>query len=135
VLEQLLNKYPKEVNLIIKHYPLRMHKFARKASLAALAAARQDKYNEISRILFEKFRELNDENIRKYALKIGLDMQKFGKDYDDPSLNKIIDQDISLGNQLKVRGVPTLFVNGRSVKKRSLSNLSQMVEQELKKGK
>ena len=132
VLEQVLNKYPKEVNLIIKHYPLRMHKFARKASLAA---ARQDKYNEISKILFENFRELNDETIRKYALKTGLDMQKFGKDYSDPSLNKTIDQDISLGNQLKVRGVPTLFVNGRSVKKRSLSDLSQMVEQELKKGK
>ena len=62
-------------------------------------------------------------------------MHKIGKDYSDPSLNKIIDQDISLGNQLKVRGVPTLFVNGRSVKKRSLSDLSQMVEQELKKGK
>jgi protein-disulfide isomerase len=112
-----------------------MHKFARQASLAALAAAGQGKYNEISKVFFKHFKELNDETIRRSAVEIGLDMQKFDKDYNDPSLNKIIDQDTRLGERLKVRGVPSLFINGRSAKKRSLSSLSQMVEQELKKGK
>jgi protein-disulfide isomerase len=131
----LLNKYPNEVNLIIKHYPLRMHKFARQASLAALAAAGQGKYNEISRLFFNHFKELNDETIRGYAVEIGLDMKKFDKDYHDPSLNKIIDQDTRLGDRLKIRGVPSVFINGRSAKNRSLSALSEMVEKELKKGK
>ena len=31
VLEQLLKKYPEKVNMVIKHFPLRMHKFAEKA--------------------------------------------------------------------------------------------------------
>jgi protein-disulfide isomerase len=131
----LLNKYPNEVNLVIKHYPLRRHKFARKAALAALAASNQNKYNELSKLLFKNFKNLNDKTTRKYALEIGLDMQKFDKDYNAPSLNEIVNKDINLGNRIKVRGVPALFVNGRSAKKRSFSALSQMVDQELKKGK
>ena len=51
VLEQVLDKYPEEVNLIIKHYPLSMHRFARKASLAALAASKQNTYPEITKVL------------------------------------------------------------------------------------
>ena len=112
-----------------------MHKFAQNASLAALAATKQDKYREISKVFFKNYTKLNDETIRKYAEETGLDMQKFDKDYKDPSLNEIISQDMSLGNKVKVRGVPALFINGRSAKKRSLPDLSQMVEQELKKRK
>jgi len=135
VLEQLLNKYPNEVNLVIKHYPLKMHKFAKKAAFAALAAAKQDKYYEISKVFLKNYKKLNDETIKKYAEETGLDMQKFEKDYNDPSLSKIVSQDVSLGKRVKVRGVPALFINGRSAKKRSLSVLSKMVEQELKERK
>ena len=128
----MLNKYPDEVNLVIKHMPLKMHKFAVKAALAALAAAKQGKYSEISKVFLKNYRKLNDDTIIKYAEETGLDMQNFNKDYNDPSLKKIVGQDIALGKQVKVRGVPTLFINGRVVKTRSLSALSQMVEQELK---
>ena len=112
-----------------------MHKFAKKAAFAALAAAKQDKYYEISKIFLNNFKNLNDETIKKYAEEAGLDMQKFEKDYNDPSLSKIVSQDVSLGKRVKVRGVPALFINGRSAKKRSLSVLSKMVEKELKERK
>jgi protein-disulfide isomerase len=112
--------------------PLKMHKFAVKAALAALAAAKQGKYSEISKVFLKNYKKLNNETIIKYAEETGLDMQNFNKDYNDPSLKKIVGQDIALGKQVKVRGVPALFINGRPVKMRSLSALSQMVEQELK---
>jgi protein-disulfide isomerase len=112
-----------------------MHKFAKKASLAALAAAKQNKYNEISKMFLKNYKKLNDETIRKFAEDTGLDMEEFHKDYNDPSNMKIISQDINLGRQVKVRGVPALFINGKSVKNRSLSALSQMVEQALQNSK
>jgi protein-disulfide isomerase len=62
-------------------------------------------------------------------------MKRFDTDFNDPSLKNIIDQDLNLGTRLKVRGVPTLFINGRPVKYRSLNALSNMVETELAKSK
>ena len=134
-LEKLLKKYPKEVKMVIKHYPLRMHKFAKKASLAALAASKQDKYADLTKILIENFRNLNDDSIKKYAQESGVDMEAFEKAYNDASLQKIVSQDLRTGGKVGVRGVPALFINGRRVKNRSVDALSKMIEEELKKGK
>ncbi|MGA1824641.1 MAG: thioredoxin domain-containing protein [bacterium] len=133
VLEQLLEQYPKDVNLIIKHYPLQMHPFAQKASQAALAASKQNKYQEMTKILMLNSKNLNDTTIKKYAEEIGLDMIEFDKAYNDPSNKKIINQDMQTGAQVKVRGVPALFINGRGAKNRSLNALSAMIRSELKK--
>ncbi|MGA1875385.1 MAG: thioredoxin domain-containing protein [bacterium] len=131
VLEQLLEKYPTQVNLILKHYPLKMHRFARIASLAALAAARQDKYAEVTRAFFKNYSGLNEQTVKKYAEEAGV--KDLEAALNDPSLQNIISQDVAVGAKVKVRGVPALFVNGRVVKNRSLAGLSQMVENELKK--
>lgn len=132
-LEQLLDKYPKDVKLVIKHFPLRMHKFAEQASMAALAAEKQDKYREMSKILFTNFSKLTDQTIKQYAQEAGLKMADFDKASADPDLKNQINKDISLGTQVKVRGVPALYINGRPVKDRTIEALSQMVEEELKK--
>jgi protein-disulfide isomerase len=134
-LEQLIKQRPSDVNLVIKHYPLPMHRFAEKASLAALAAARQNKYQEMTKELFSDFQNLNDENIPKHAQAAGLDVTKFNTDYNDPALKKQVEEDRQLGMNMSVRGVPALFLNGRVVKDRSVQGLSSMVDEELKKAK
>jgi len=115
----------------LKHYPLNMHRFARTASLAALAAARQDKYAEVTKAFFSNYSRLNDQTVKKYAEEAGV--KDLEAAFNDPSLKNIISQDIAVGARVKVRGVPALFVNGRLVKNRSLDELSKMVENELKK--
>jgi len=112
-----------------------MHKFAEKASLAALAGARQNKYQEITRALMSDFQNLSDESIKKQAETAGLDMTKFNAAYNDPALKKQIDEDKQLGMSINVRGVPAMFLNGRVVKDRSIQGLSNMIDEELKKGK
>jgi len=131
----LLGKYPKDVKLVIKHFPLRMHKFAEKASLAALAAARQDKFEEMTAILLKNQRKLSDSVIENSAKEAGLDMDRFKKDYKDPALKAVISTDQRVGRSVKVRGVPALFINGRLLKNRSISGMSKIVEEELKKKK
>lgn len=112
-----------------------MHRFAEKASIAALAAAKQDKYQELTKVLLDDYKKLNDETIKKHAEEVGLDMEKFNIAYNDPSLKKHVQKDIRLGSSVKVRGVPALFINGRVAKQRSIQALSQMVEQEIKKNR
>jgi len=129
----LLEKYPNEVNLVIKHYPLNMHKAARKAAIASLAAANQGKYREISKIFFNNFKVLNDEKIKIFAQQAGLDMLKFEKDLKDPSIINRINADIRLAKKCKVRGVPAIFINGKLVKNRSIDAMSRMIDKELGK--
>jgi protein-disulfide isomerase len=112
-----------------------MHRFAEKASIAALAAARQNKYQELTKVLLNDYKKLNDEIIKKHAEDTGLDMEKFNKAYNDPSLKKHVQEDMQLGSSVKVRGVPAIFINGRVAKQRSIQGFSQMVEQELKKNR
>lgn len=132
-IEQLLEKYPKKVCLIIKQFPLRMHPFAEKASMAALAAAKQNKYREVSSLYFKNFKNLNDSTIKEYAQQAGVNMEAFDKDREDTACKTIIAEDITLGKKIGIRGVPSVFINGRSFKGRSIDALSQQVEQELKK--
>ncbi len=111
-----------------------MHKYARQASIAALAAARQDKYQEMTAILLKNYKKLNKDTVPKHAEEIGLDMEKFNKAITDPALGKAIRQDMQLGKKVQVRGVPKIFINGRQVgRDRSLKGLSKMVDEELKK--
>ena len=79
------------------------------------------------------YKNLNDTTIKKYAEEIGLDMIEFDKSYNDPSIKKMINQDMKIGAKVKVRGVPALFINGRGVKNRSINALSTMIKSELKK--
>ena len=129
----MLNKYPNEVKLVVKHFPLRNHKFARKAATAALAANEQGKFWEFHHALFENYKVLNDSKIQDIAKELGLDMEKFNRDMNSPVIAKLINRDLKNGRQVGVRGTPTIFVNGKVLKKRDLSGFSEMIEAELKK--
>jgi len=135
LLQELLKKYPNDVKLVIKHYPLPMHKFAEKASIAALAAGQQNKYEKVTELFFTNFSTLNDETIRKYVQDAGADMQKFDLDIAGATVKEIMKQDQEAVKQARVRSVPTILINGISPKGRSIEVFSQMVEEELKKKK
>jgi protein-disulfide isomerase len=133
-LKEVLAKYPKEANLIIKHYPLTsIHKAAENAALASLAAAKQNKYKELNDILFKNFRNINDETIQNYAKEAGLDMTTFNKDIKDPELKKIITEDMKQGQTVGVRGVPAIYINGKPVKGRAIDYFTKTIDKELKK--
>jgi len=134
VFDQVLKKYDGKVNLVIKHYPLRSHKFARKLSLAALAADRQGKYKEMTDLFYEK-KKIDDTTILQYAQEIGLDMETFNNDIKDPALQRLLSEDVKLSQKVRVRSVPSLFVNGRVAKNRTVEALSQLIDKELKKVK
>ena len=129
----MLNKYPNEVKLVVKHFPLRNHKFARKAATAALAAEEQGKFWEFHHKLFQNYKTLNDSKIQDIAKKLGLNMEKFNKDMNSPVIAELINRDLENGRQVGVGGTPTIFVNGKISKNRDLSGFSAMIEAELKK--
>ncbi len=133
LLEQVLDTYPKDVKLVFKNFPIRRHKFARKAAVAALAAGRQGKFWEFHDELFKNYNLLSDEKIREIATNLALNMNDFDKDTKDPKLMAKINKDIQIGVKAGVKGIPTTFINGRLLKNRSLKGFQAIIEKELKK--
>jgi len=131
----VLEKYPNDVKLVVKHFPLPMHNYARKAAVAALAAGRQGKWWEIHEKLFANQNALSDAKVEAIAGELGLNMEQFNKDLKDPAISSLIDRDMNNGRQANVQGTPTIFVNGRLLNQRSLQGFQQAIDGELKKKK
>jgi protein-disulfide isomerase len=131
----LLGKYPKDVKLVLKNFPLPMHPFARKAAAAALAANNQGKYWEFSGKLFENYSTLSDDKILDIARQLGLDMEKFNRDLADASIQALINKDMSDAEKASLQGTPTIFVNGKALKNRGPNEFQEMIENELKRKK
>ena len=132
----MLGKYPKKVKLVFKNFPLAsIHPFAHKAAVAALAAHAQGKFWEFHHKLFENYRALNDAKVQEIATELKLDMGRFNKAMQDPSIQKLIARDIKEGEQAGIEGIPIIFVNGKLPKQTSLQGLEDMIEAELKKKK
>jgi protein-disulfide isomerase len=133
LLKQVLEKYPNDVKLVFKNFPLSSHKFAFKASVAAMAAHRQGKFWQYHDAVFANYNKLNDRKLDDLAKEVGLDLEKFKKDINDPMLKKKVQQDQQEGVDAGVRGTPTIFINGRRLQQRNLAGFSAMIDSELKK--
>jgi protein-disulfide isomerase len=129
----VLDKYPKEVKLAFKNFPLQSHKFARQAATAALAANKQGKFWEFHHKIFENQKALSDAKVQEIAKELGLDIEKFNRDLTDPAIENLINRDLKDGNQAGVRGTPTIFINGKLLNNRSLRGFEQMINAESKK--
>ena len=135
LLQQVLEKYPQDVKLVHNNFPLSKHKFAIKAAKAALAADKQGKFSEFHEKLFKNQRNLNDAMVQKIATELNLDMVKFNKDMQDPTFQTLIMRDVKEARLAGVRGIPTIFINGKRLQSRGLKGFQQMIDAELAKKK
>lgn len=131
LLEQVLERYPKDVKVVYKNYPLRNHRYAQKAAAAALAAEKQGKFWEFHDLLYENYNKLNDEKVIEISKELGLDVEKLLRDMKNPQILALISQDKTEGDRAGVRGTPTIFINGRQLKNRSLQGFGAVIDREL----
>ncbi|RWX43552.1 Protein-disulfide isomerase [Candidatus Electrothrix aarhusensis] len=133
LLDEILKKNPDKLKIVFKHLPLQMHKQAKPAALASIAAHEQGKFWQMHDALFTVSKDLSKENIEKAAKDIGLDMEKFKKDLTSPTVQAKLKKDMVDAGKAGVGGTPTLFINGRQVKGRGENVLQEMIDQELAK--
>lgn len=127
----MLEKNPKTVKIVFKNFPIRSHKFAVQAAVAALAADRQGKFWDFHDELFKQYNKLNEEKVQEIATKLKLDKAQFEKDRKDPLLLEQIKYDYNEGIQIGINSVPSVFVNGRKLKDRSLKGFQTLIDKEL----
>jgi protein-disulfide isomerase len=133
LLEQVLEKYPGKVKLVFKNFPLRNHAQAKPAAIAALAAGEQGKFWEYHDKVFENYKSLSEEVLKRIAGEVGLDVKAFEAARKNPELAAAVSRDMQEGSRAGVRGTPTIFVNGRRLQQRSLQGFSQAIDRELKR--
>jgi protein-disulfide isomerase len=131
----VLEKYPNEVKLVHRDFPLTNHKYVQKAAAAALAANRLGKFWEFHDRLFKNANRLNNQKLKEISRELTLNEEKFKKDMQDPEILKIISQDIREDAKVGVRGTPTIFINGRLLRQRSLQEFQRIIEKEFEKVK
>lgn len=130
-LQQLLERYPKDLKLVVKHFPLSNHPMAFTAAMAALAAGKQGKFWEFHSQLLEHHDQVSEQEILDIATGLQLNMDQFNKDRESPDSRLLIQADIQNGRQVGVRGTPSLFMNGKRVK--NPGTLPELIRNELTK--
>ena len=100
--------------------------------MAALAADRQGKFWEFHDELFKNYTSLNDQKIQEIARKLELDETEIERQQKDTAITTRIQKDYEEGIRMGIRGVPTVYVNGKRMRDRNMNSLEAEIEKELK---
>jgi protein-disulfide isomerase len=132
VLEQVLERNPGQVKVVFKHFPLRSHAFADKAARASMAAYQMGKFWEFHDLLFKYYNQLSDRKIEDVRVQLGLDAKQFQQAMSADHIRSRIGADLRNGAEAGVRGTPTVFVNGKVLRNKSLGGFQRAIDEALK---
>jgi len=128
-LEAVWEKRRDKVRFVYKYMPLPMHPHGEIAARAAIAAQMQGKFWEMEKLLFANGQHLEQPDLEKYASSIGLDLQKFRADMQSPEAKGRLDADRKVGDDLHIKGTPTIFIDGREYD--SKVDMGEWLDQEI----
>ncbi len=120
-------KVASNIAFVYKHFPLEnIHKNARASAYAAEAAGKQGKFFEMGNLLFDNQRIWENESnptpiFESYAKELKLDLAQYRSDVKSTEVQKRVDGDLILGNQVKVNATPTFYLNGKKLEYSTLA--------------
>ena len=114
-LDAVFDAHPGKVRIVFKGLALSLHPHAEAALRAAFAADLQGKFWPMEHLLLEGQAHLEPRDIEGYARSLKLDLPRWRVDMMSPAVAKRAADDRKLGDDLKVPGTPTFYVNGREL--------------------
>ena len=135
ILKEMRKKYGDKIKIVFKNFPLSFHNDAEGAALAGLCAQEQDQkfFWKMHDEMFRNQNGLDKKSLTGMAEKIGLKMQDFVACMESRKHKGKIRASIEEGKRLGVKSTPTFFINGQVVMGVNREEISQLIEQELKK--
>ncbi len=113
VLQRVVKDYAGRVRVVWRDFPLRFHKGARPASLAAREVYRQKNHAaffEFISLVFKNYRSISTANLARWAQQVGADPARVRAAVRTKSQDKRVAADIAAGKAAGVRGTPHAFV-------------------------
>lgn len=126
-IEELKDTYGDRITFVVRYMPL--HASSVNASRAAEAAAAQGRFEDMYDMLFQTQAQWGEQQTPEedlffeFAEQLGLDMEQFRADYDDPATLERIEQSEADGRALGVTGTPTMFMDGELLEPETLDDL------------
>jgi len=115
-LRELQARYPREVRLVYRHYPLvEAHPNARLAAEAAECAGEQGRFWEAHDALFATRERLQPAAIRQIGGKLELGARQFEQCLDSGRHARRVLDDLAAAEAAGVAGTPAFFINGRFI--------------------
>jgi protein-disulfide isomerase len=113
-IERVRGQRSGSVRFAFRHFPLtEIHPHALAASAAAEAAALQDRFWPMHELLFHRQSALEDEDLRRYADDLDLELARFDADRVSEGVLDRVRRDVEGGTASgEVLGTPTLFIEG-----------------------
>lgn len=140
IVKQVVAKYQDKIAFQFRNLPLsQIHQNAIAAARAAEAASEQGKFWEMHDLLYEKQSEWSDSNtvssiFNSYAQQLGLNVDKFKKDFASSEVNARINADKDEFNKTgEPLSTPTYFLNGKKIQATSVDEFSKLIDEALKK--
>lgn len=114
IVKKIQEELGADLKYVFRNFPLSdLHPDAYHAAVAAETAAAQNKFWDMHDILFENQEYLDDTYLMQYAKIVGLDIDKFEKDFGNDRIVTKVENDYDSGEENGVEGTPTFFVNGK----------------------
>ena len=113
-IRQFCHNHPKDVLVAFWPFPLKGHRNAKEAAMAAYCADAQHKYSALHELLYKEI-SLNKDSIRSAVKRAGLDMSQFDKDMQSPETAKRVDEAVTAAEAAGIDSIPTIFMNGKLV--------------------
>src|SRR6266545_495089 len=103
-----------DFKVIYRHYPLvQIHPLAFEAAVAADCASKQGRFEAYHDVLFAKQDSIGAISWGQFAHRAGVpDQHEFERCMESPSSASKVREDIEAGDQLQVRGTPTVVIEG-----------------------
>jgi len=138
-IRKIREEYPNDVKVVLKHFPLSFHKNAPPAHAATILAL-QEKGNEGFWKMHDKIidnpKKIGKADLRGYAEEMGLDLAKFDQVMaDDAKIAALYKDDIAEARKCKVRGTPTVLINGLKLAQRNYQGYKARIDELLKEEK
>jgi protein-disulfide isomerase len=135
LVKQLMDAYPSQLRVVVKHRPLESRPESRLVHEAAVAAAAQGQFWKMhDLILAEPAGTLGRDRLVDLARRAGLDEATFIKDLDGGTYRVNVDRDLEEATRRAVRGTPVFFVNGQRIDGiQPLSYFKRIVDEELRR--
>jgi len=115
ILEQVVQQSGGKARLYFKQFPIKGRPQSLEASKACVAAQGFDKFWEYCRLLFAHRSDLSDQTLLALAKKVGIDSDRFKQEMErEEVLNRVADEKME-GLRARIKGTPTVFINGKEV--------------------
>ena len=113
IIKEIQERLGSKLRFVFRNFPLtKVRPDAYKAAMAAETAAAQGKFWEMYDYLFKHGQVLTDDNLRRSAAKLGLNVARFDREFLDRTYSSHVDEDIQSGKSSGVKSTPTFFING-----------------------